>query len=227
MILEILLLIFSYLCGSIPVGYLIGIIFYGIDIRKHGSGNIGAANAFRILGKKAGIFTMLGDIFKGAIAVFSCRLYLWFGSYDAFGTSSWSFSFDQGFFLAMSGFMAVIGHSYPVWFRFKGGKSASVSAGGLLAINPIAFAVTFILWLIILAKTRYTSLSNIIVAWLLPPFYWFFAGPKFFNNNSLWALIIGFVIVMVVYWRHRENIKRLIQGNERKFGQKEQININQ
>lgn len=224
MLAEILLLIFSYLCGSIPVGYLIGVIFYNIDIRKYGSGNIGAANAFRVLGKKSGIFTMVGDILKGAVAVFSCRLYLWFGSYDAFGTSQWKFSFDQGFFLALSALMAIIGHSYPVWFNFKGGKSASVSAGALLGVNPIAFVVVFGTWVLILIKTRYTSLSNLLVAWLTPPLYWFFAGPKFFNNQSWWAFILSFIMIILIYWRHRENIKRLIKGNERKFGQREKIN---
>jgi len=224
MLYELLLLLFSYLCGSIPVGYLIGKFFYNVDIRKHGSGNIGAANAFRLLGKKAGIGTMIGDMLKGAIATFTTRIYLWCGNYNGFGTyQSNNIILDSGFLLAMSALMAIIGHSYPVWLKFKGGKSASVGAGALLGINPIAFTICFGVWVIALIISRYTSLSNLITALTAPPLYWYFAGDRFFNNQSLWALYVSLVIVVFIYLRHHENIKRLIQGNERKFGQKEKL----
>jgi len=224
MLYELLILLFSYFCGSIPVGYLIGKFFYGIDIRKHGSGNIGAANAFRLLGKKAGIATMVGDMLKGTFGTLVTRFYLWYGNYDGFGTyQNSNITLDSGFLLALSALMAIIGHSYPIWLKFKGGKSASVGAGALLGINPIAFVVCFSTWVIILIITRYTSLSNLITALVIPPLYWYFAGDKFFNNRSLWALYISFAVIVFIYWRHRENIKRLLEGNERKFGQKEDI----
>lgn len=223
MISEFMFIILGYFMGSIPVGLILGWI-KGIDIRKHGSGNIGAANAFRILGKKLGITTMVLDMVKGAIAVLAARIYLCFGNYDGFGTSfsDWYY-LDHGFLLACVAIMAVLGHSFPVWLKFKGGKSASVAAGVIFGINPIAFVILYGVWILALVKTRYTSLSNLISALTAPPLYWFFAGEKFFHNQSWWAAIVGVILVLFVTWRHKENIKRLFAGTERKLGQKEKI----
>ncbi|MHA1407646.1 MAG: glycerol-3-phosphate acyltransferase, partial [Candidatus Heimdallarchaeaceae archaeon] len=117
----------------------------------------------------------------------------------------------------------IIGHSFPVWLKFKGGKSAAVGAGALLGVNPVAFAIVIFIWFPLLKFTRYMSLSNLLVALISPPLYWFFGGNKWFNNNSLWALIIAFIMVVFVYWRHKANIKRLITGTERKMGEKVEI----
>ena len=221
---EVLLVVIGYFFGSIPVAYIIGKIGYGIDIRKHGSGNMGTANVLRVLGKKAGLITLALDMLKGALALLCARFYLWFGNYSGFGTDrSYTVFLEEGFFLALVAFMAIIGHSYPVWLKFKGGKSAAVGAGAMLGINPIAFAIIMIIWFPLLKWTKLMSLSNLIVAWLSPPAYWYFAGTKWFNNRSWWAFGLSFIMLAFVYWRHRANIKRLIAGKERKMGEKEAI----
>lgn len=223
MIVEILLLLLGYLCGSIPVAYLIGKIGHGIDIREYGSGNMGTANVLRTLGKKAGIATLGLDMLKGAIAVLCARLYLWFGDYDYFGTNDtlgFPNTLDEGFLLALVALMTVVGHSLPVWLKFKGGKSAAVGAGAILAVNPIAWAVIMVIWFVLLKTTKLMSLSNLTVALIAVPFYWFFGGNLWFNNNSLWALIVATIMVVFIFWRHRANIKRLLTGTERKMGQK-------
>ncbi|MEE9411329.1 MAG: glycerol-3-phosphate 1-O-acyltransferase PlsY [Candidatus Heimdallarchaeota archaeon] len=221
---EILLVIIGYLFGSIPVAYLIGKIWYGIDIREHGSGNMGTANVLRVLGKKAGLITLAFDMLKGALALLCVRFYLWFGNYRGFETiRSETVFLEEGFLLALVAFMTILGHSYPVWLKFKGGKSAAVGAGALLGVNPIAFAIVMVVWFPLLKFTKLMSLSNLIVAWFSPPLYWFFAGTKWFDNRSWWAFGLSFIMIAFVYWRHRANIKRLIAGEERKMGEKADI----
>ena len=223
---EILLVLLGYFCGSIPVAYLIGKLRFGIDIREHGSGNMGTANVLRTLGKKAGIATLVLDMLKGTIAVLCARFYLWFGNYDYFGTDSTSgfpLTLDEGFFLALVALMTVIGHSLPVWLKFRGGKSAAVGSGAILGINPIAWVIIMIIWFFLLKYTKLMSLSNLTVTLLAIPSYWYFGGNSFFGNNSLWALIVSTVMVSFIFWRHRENIKRLLTGTERKMGQKVDI----
>ncbi|MHA1345509.1 MAG: glycerol-3-phosphate 1-O-acyltransferase PlsY [Candidatus Heimdallarchaeaceae archaeon] len=225
---EILLLLLGYLCGSIPVAYLIGKLFHGIDIREHGSGNMGTANVLRTLGKKAGLTTLVLDMLKGTIAVLCARFYLWFGNYSYFGTDSTSgfpLTLDEGFFLALVAFMTIIGHSLPIWLKFRGGKSAAVGAGAILGINPLAWGVIMIIWFVLLKTTKLMSLSNLTVSLISIPFYWYFGGSGngFFGNQSLWALLVSVVMVVFIYWRHRANIKRLLTGAERKMGQKVDI----
>ncbi len=223
---EILLLLLGYFCGSIPVAYLIGKLGHGIDIREHGSGNMGTANVLRTLGKKAGLTTLVLDMLKGTIAVLCARFYLWFGNYSYFGTDSTSgfpLTLDEGFFLALVAFMTIIGHSLPVWLKFRGGKSAAVGAGAMLGINPIAWVIIMIIWFFLLKFTKLMSLSNLSVTLISMPFYWYFGGNSFFGNNSLWALIVSAAMVVFIYWRHRANIKRLLTCTERKMGQKVDI----
>ncbi|MCK4973399.1 MAG: glycerol-3-phosphate acyltransferase, partial [Candidatus Heimdallarchaeota archaeon] len=163
---EILLILLGYFCGSIPVAYLIGKLFFGIDIREHGSGNVGTANVLRTLGKKAGLTTLVLDMLKGTIAVLCARLYLWFGNYSYFGTDSASgfpLTLDEGFFLAIVAFMTIIGHSFPVWLKFRGGKSAAVGSGAMLVISPIGWAVIMFIWFFLLKFTKLMSLSNLTV----------------------------------------------------------------
>ena len=220
MFLEIMFVFLGYLFGSIPVGFLIGKFFYNINVQEHGSKNIGMANVMRTCGKKAGLATMILDMTKGAIPAFGARIYFWVvsDSYSGFG-ENWNLD-DEGLLLALIALFAIIGHSYPVWLKFKGGKSASVAAGVLLGINPLAFAIAFTLWLIMLKITKMTSLSNLVIGLLYPPALWFFAGTRFFNNKSWWAGGIGILAFSLMAWRHKENIKRIIEGKERKIGQK-------
>ena len=224
---EILLLIGGYLFGSIPFAYIVGKVSRGIDIRDYGSGNMGATNVMRTLGKKLGYLTMAFDMLKGAIPVFLARIYIWFGDYSGFGTEVNGTEFptflDEGFLLASVAFMAVVGHALPVWVKFKGGKSAAVGAGALLGINPIAYIIILLIWFPLLKLTKIMSLSNLIMALISPIFYWIFAGNEWFFNGSLWALIVASMMVVFVFWRHKANIKRLLTGTERKMGEKVEI----
>lgn len=224
---EILFVILGYLCGSIPVGYIVGKVTKGIDIRDYGSGNMGATNVMRTVSNKAGYLVMALDMLKGAIAVFSARLYLWFGNYSGFGTNSeagFPYYLDEGFFLTFVAFMTVVGHALPVWVKFKGGKSAAVGAGAVLGINPIAWAIIMIIWYPLLKITKIMSLSNLTLTLISPLLYWIFAGNKsWFFNGSLWALIVSCVMVVFIFWRHKENIKRILTGTERKMGEKVEV----
>ena len=226
---EILLVILGYFFGSIPVGYIYGKISRGIDIRDYGSGNMGATNIMRVFGKKAFFITMILDMLKGAIAVLLARIYLWFGDYSGFGTSVTGTAFpkylDEGFFLTLVAFMAIVGHALPIWVKFKGGKSAAVGSGVLLGINPIPFVFLILMWVILLKLTKIMSLSNLILTLFAPVMYWIFAGENWFFNGSLWALIIAFIMVAFIYWRHKANIKRLLTGTERKIGEKVEVPI--
>lgn len=223
---EILFVILGYLCGSIPVGYIVGKVTKGIDIRDYGSGNMGATNVMRTVSNKAGYLTMGLDMVKGAIGVFAARIYLWTAEYSGFGTDSgagFPYYLDEGFFLTLVAFMTVVGHALPVWVKFKGGKSAAVGSGAILGINPIAWLGIMILWFPLLKFTKIMSLSNMIMAVISPVIYWVFAGNNFWFNGSLWALIVSCIMVIFIFWRHRANIQRLLAGTERKMGEK--VNI--
>lgn len=223
---EILLVFGGYLFGSIPVAYIVGKVSRGIDIRDYGSGNMGATNVMRTLGNKLGYLTMGLDMIKGAIPVFIARIYIWCEDYSGFGTNElagFPKYLDEGFLLTLVAFMAVVGHALPVWVKFKGGKSAAVGSGAVLGINPIAWFILMILWIILLKVTKIMSLSNLILSLLAPLMYWIFAGNDWFFNGSLWALIVASIMVVFVFWRHKANIKRLFTGTERKMGEKVEI----
>ncbi len=223
MLIELVFILLGYLFGSIPVGYLIGKLGYNIDIRKYGSGNIGMANVMRTCGKRAGISTMLLDMLKGAIPIISARVYYWFGNYKGLGKVGKVDFSDIGILLAFIAFFAILGHSHPIWLKFKGGKSAAVGAGALLGINPLGFLTVLIIWLVVLKITRYTSLSNLVAGLFYPLLFWLFAGDKPFYNSNWTAAVVGLISFLFIVWRHRENISRLIKGIERKIGEKENL----
>src|SRR3954447_103889 len=161
----ILTLVLSYLLGSIPTGFLVAKA-RGVDIRKFGSGNIGATNVFRYLGKPAGIFVLLVDALKGWVAVAgvaSVILMWWFAGrsptfHDALSVSA--------------GVAAILGHNFTCWLHFKGGKGIATSAGVLLALVPLALGIILSLWIVIFVLTRYVSLASIIAAAALPVTTW-------------------------------------------------------
>ena len=187
----------SYLLGSIPTGYLVAKA-KGIDIRAVGSGNIGATNVFRILGKTAGIFVLLVDALKGFVA---CR-------YVAFGPNAPSEAHEM-----VAGLFAILGHNYTCWLRFKGGKGVATTAGVLLALAPIGFAVALTTFLIVLGLSRYVSLSSVTAAVVLPFGVWLAGG------TTPMIALMSFLSAMVIY-KHRSNIQRLIAGTESRIGQK-------
>ncbi|MCC4037681.1 glycerol-3-phosphate 1-O-acyltransferase PlsY [Staphylococcus pseudintermedius] len=187
----ILLFIVSYLIGSIPSGYLIGKIFFKKDIRKYGSGNMGATNSFRVLGKPAGFAVTFFDIFKGFIVVFLPVL------------------FNVEIHGLLVGIFAILGHVYPIYLKFRGGKAVATSAGVMLAVNPILLLILAAIFFAILKLTKYVSLSSIIAAICC-------VIGSFFVSDYI-MLITSFVVAILLINRHMGNFKRLFKGTDRKL----------
>lgn len=192
----ILLLAFSFLLGSIPFGFIITYIFSKEDIRKVGSGNIGATNVSRKLGLSGGIITFILDSFKGFLSVWIMM------------------SFTQyPYYIGLAGVLAVLGHTFTPFLNFKGGKGISTSFGVFLRISPIPALLCFLIFIIILLIFKYVSLSSLISSSLFPPIAYFFA----LND---WLIIYSVCISILIIVKHKENIKRLIEGKELKFGRR-------
>lgn len=191
----------AFLLGSIPTGYLVARA-RGIDIRQHGSGNIGATNVFRTLGKPLGIFVFVADALKGFAAVFAA------GCVPADGPASeW---------LGIAAAVAVIaGHNYTPWLGFKGGKGIATSAGVLLALMPLAVAAMAVVWFSLFTLTRYVSIASIGAAAVLPVAVWVMWQTATGGNGPLFAFSL--LISALAIWRHRSNIERLRQGTESRF----------
>lgn len=189
----LILLIFSYLFGSIPFSLIISKLFYNIDLRQHGSGNVGTTNTFRILGKKAGIVVLILDILKGAIPVWVAMLV------DVTGD----------FPVVIYGVVAALGHVYSIFLKFKGGKAVATGGGAILAANPILFVVLVSTFLITLKVSKYVSLSSVFAALAL------LIGVMF---TSDWFMIIfGIILGIVVIVKHIPNMKRIKSKTEPKI----------
>lgn len=188
--------IIAYFIGNFSTSYLIGKYTANIDIRNHGSGNAGTTNILRTLGKKAALYTFLGDALKGSLAVFV--------------------GFKLGGMNAalLSALFVVLGHDWPVLLKFRGGKGVATTLGSMIAVYPFQAIICILLAILAIYKTRYVSLGS-IVGILAFPFFMFFKG----TNQFILSLSLLFLIVFT----HRENIKRLINGTERKIGQKAEI----
>ena len=202
------LLIGSYLLGSIPFGYLAGRL-KGTDIRQAGSGNVGATNVVRVLGKGYGYPVFALDVLKGFGAVKISMLI-------APGRPpEWNSPEIFGIFAALS---SVLGHLYPPWLKFKGGKGVATSAGALFALTPVATLIGVAIWLTVFWLTRYVSLASITAAVVLPIVILVVRSQ---NQNNCGALVYSSVLVAaVVVWRHRSNLSRLLQGTEPRFTRK-------
>ncbi len=196
----LLVVIFGYLLGSIPFGFLMG-KWKGIDLRTAGSGNIGATNALRILGKPAGSAVLALDALKGAVA--------------CWGAPALSATFlsggDASLMPVIAGFAAVLGHNYTCWLRFKGGKGIATSAGVLLALTPGGLAISLSTFLVLLAVTRTVSIGSIAAAAVLPFATWICGG-----RGPL--LVITAIMGILAIFKHRANIQRLMAGTEPRIG---------
>lgn len=192
------LLLLAYLIGAIPTSWLVARLVRGIDLREHGSGNLGATNAYRVLGWRPALPIFVVDIAKGwfPTAVFPL--------YDGRPAPEWALAF---------GAAAIIGHVWSVWVGFRGGKGVATSAGALLALAPAAVGIGFAVWAIIVFGTGYVSLGSIIVAALVPLLVAVLQGP----GPVLW-LTVG--LAAFVIWAHRGNIRRLAAGTENRFGRR-------
>jgi glycerol-3-phosphate acyltransferase PlsY len=198
----------GYLLGSFPAGYFAGRLA-GVDVRSLGSGNIGATNVLRVLGKRWGYPVFVIDAFKGFAAV---RLAFLFATY-------WPQAKPYAeYFAILAAIMSVAGHTFPVWLRFKGGKGVATSAGALIGLLPLAVPLVFLVWVLVFETTRYVSLASITAAIALPIIVGVFARWKFVDT---WALIyFSIMIMLLVLWRHRSNFSRLLKGTEQRFTRK-------
>ena len=190
---KFIVIIISYLLGAIPFAYIITRTFKGVDIREMGSGNVGTTNALRTAGKRAALAALTGDLLKGFAAA-------WLGMH-----------FGGVGLAAICSVAAVIGHCWPVFLSFEGGKGAATSAGVILYLMPKVIVVLIIVFILIIVLSRYVSLASISVAVLLPVVAIVFAEPRSY-------LIMSIILMILVVYKHRENIERLRNGNERKIG---------
>ena len=192
--------VLAYLLGSIPTGFLVARA-RGVDIRSVGSGNIGATNVFRILGKGAGVFVLAADMLKGVLAVWLVP-----------GLKLVPAGSAAALWLPLvAGLLAILGHTFTCWLRFKGGKGIATSAGVFLALATQALLVTMALWLVVFAVSRYVSLVSVAAAVCLPVAVWWFGGggPLVAITTAISALAI---------YKHKANIQRLLQGTEHRIG---------
>ena len=194
-------LIFAYLAGSLPTGFLVARAMR-VDITQVGSGNIGATNVFRVLGKGPGALVLIVDLLKGALAVLVAPML----AAAMTPTDSWALP-------ALAALGAVLGHNYTCWLGFKGGKGVATSAGAMAALIPPAFGVTVITWLLVFFLSRYVSMASIAAALILPVATIFtVSGP------TRWPLVaFTSALAALAVWRHRANIERLKAGTEHRI----------
>lgn len=195
----------SYLLGSIPFGYLAGRIA-GIDIRSCGSGNVGATNVIRALGKRYGYPVFAADFLKGFSAV---KVSIFIATQVQ---PEWISSEVSGIAAAIS---SVLGHSFPVWLRFKGGKGVATSAGALFGLVPVAALVGTAIWILTFLLTRYVSVASIVAAAALPLIILITTWLSQTTGKLLFYSSV--CLAAVVIWRHRSNLSRLIRGTEPRF----------
>ena len=228
--------VLGYLLGSFPTGYLVA-RRHGIDIREHGSGNIGATNVLRVLGKKPGYLVFFCDALKGLLSV---RLAVLIAAAiplpheievrDFVGGKLFVHHLSgvpapSAGVIAIAGILAglacILGHNFPVWLRFRGGKGVATTVGVLLGLMPAAFGVAAVVWLVSFFVSRYVSLASLLAAAVLPVAVWFLTrndGPASgFHAPLFWFSIIA---AALIFWRHRANIGRLLNGTESRFNRK-------
>jgi len=185
----VILFVLAYLAGSIPFGLVVGKLFYGVDVRRHGSGNVGTTNVFRVLGKKAGVAVLVCDMLKGYIpAALAAAL------------------FDPWFAIFIAA-APVVGHMYSIFLKGRGGKGIATGAAVVLALVPLVFAIVLVAWIVLLLTTRYVSVASLAAAFLVPVLTISLDEPVPYK-------IAGVLVAVIVWWAHRGNIQRLLAGEE-------------
>ncbi|MFW6200956.1 MAG: glycerol-3-phosphate 1-O-acyltransferase PlsY [Gemmatimonadota bacterium] len=187
----------SYLIGAVPTSYLVGRLARGIDLREHGSGNLGATNAFRVLGGRLALPVLVFDIVKGWFPAFA------FPRWDG-AAAEWALVY---------GAVAVVGHVFSAYVRFRGGKGVATAGGVLIALAPLAAAVGVAVWAIVVALTRIVSLASLVAAIGLPVAVYLLRGA-----DAVFGLTLGLAVFVV--FAHRSNIRRLLRGEEHRFGRR-------
>ena len=213
----------AYLLGSIPFGFLVAKA-KGIDIRSVGSGNIGATNAMRVLGKPAGIFVLVMDLLKGyaAVAWLTPMIFnqfdIWLHHY--FSGSSDYFQYQpvelQARFFVLAGVCAVLGHNYTCWLKFKGGKGIATTAGVYLALAPWALLIALVVFILALLASRIMSVASMSGAVALPAAVWMM------TPHNLFLGIVTTALGALAIYKHKSNIQRLLAGTENRFGKKKE-----
>jgi len=198
---EIMLVVFAYLIGSIPTSIWVSKAIFGIDIRRYGSGNPGATNTFRVLGSKWGSFVMIADISKGLIATSLYILIPFYLQNELARTN----------FMIVLGLAAVLGHIFPVWADFKGGKGVATILGMALAIQPIVALICIVVFLITLLITRFVSLSSMLAGVVFMVLILFI-----FNEKEISYRVFAIIVALMVVATHQKNIGRLLNGKENK-----------
>jgi acyl phosphate:glycerol-3-phosphate acyltransferase len=198
---EFLLIILAYLIGSIPTSVWVSKYFFGVDIRDYGSGNAGATNTYRVLGSKWGTFVMVCDVLKGVLAT---SLYILIPYYMH---DEW----DRTNFMVGLGLAAVLGHIFPVWADFKGGKGVATLFGMVIAIQPIVAICCVVVFLSVLYLTRFVSLSSILASIAFAVFILFI-----FNEKEPLYRVFAVAVALMVILTHQKNINRLLKGTESK-----------
>jgi glycerol-3-phosphate acyltransferase PlsY len=205
----------AYLLGSIPTGYLVGRA-KGIDVRKVGSGNIGATNVFRTLGKAAGIFVLVADGMKGWLAVSAVPELV----YRLFGPATdWDRPTRQ-YLQIIAGVVAILGHNYTCWLKFKGGKGIATTAGVLAALIPLTFVICLTTWILVCVLTRYVSVASITAALMLPVATWMIYHFERDDGYGYRMIILAGILGALAVYKHKGNLERLMNGTESKIGQK-------
>lgn len=208
----LILVLFSFLVGSIPTGLLISRAS-GVDPRKTGSGNIGATNVLRAAGKKAALLTLLGDIAKGAIPliIYKTMHGLGYSAGDA-GLRALPVSDRYVAMQGLLGLSSIAGHDFSFFLKGRGGKGVATSLGVLVILSPYTALISALLWLATAKLTRYSSLSALVAFGLLPLSFYMI-------DHSQAKVFIAYVITLLIFVKHRDNIRRLINGTESKIGQ--------
>ena len=189
--------LFAYLLGSVSFSYIAGKMVAGVDIRQHGSGNAGATNTLRVIGVKWGLIVLLADVVKGVLAVAFAHL-LTGGSLVA---------------MTFAGLFAIIGHNWPIYYGFRGGKGVATTIGVLFTLGFMPALYAGLVGLVLIVLTRYVSLGSLVFVTLTPIFAIAMRSPWY-------VIVIAFVIAIMSFWRHRSNIERLLHGQERKVFQR-------
>ena len=202
---SLVCILIGYLFGCIATGYFVG-KKNNVDIQKEGSGNPGATNALRIMGLKSGLITLIGDLIKSLIPCLLVR-HVFFPGFVGTGYG-W---FSTEYYVLLTGLAAVIGHNYPSWLRFKGGKGISTSAGVMFALNLPMTGILAVILFSVIGISKYVSLGSITVLVFVPILIGVFYPGK-------WVLVVlGAVFMIIGWWRHRANIGRLLHGNENRL----------
>lgn len=215
MFLPLLLILSAYLIGSIPFSFLIVKVVAGKDVREHGSRNVGATNVARTAGRLPGIVALVLDVAKGYGVVVLARWLVTRPEWPfAAGLQPWQ---SREMWIALAGLLAVLGHLFPAWLRFRGGKGVATAAGVFAALDPLVVLAGLIVFAIVLLSFRFVSLASIVTAASIPLFFRFLVP-----EAPFWRIVASIAIALVVIARHHSNISRLAGGTERRLGEKKE-----